>query len=215
MSFQIYSLGVITILFLGTCHQPVLKPEPALLHYFTSIPAADTLRFEVAEDSETLSGDTIPNSLFFTEINPEWLQEIDYLADSSAALVLGLQRIPLNDSTDVCLVDIRQAWFRHQSLLVYDKQRRDFAGRVTVAEFYGGDGGQLLTGTWMLDYDGDGDKDLLRREISHGLIPDGDEVKEYTDESALLLIWNGDRFIEQPVSDTALVVKRFPIRSVW
>lgn len=205
------------LLAFATCRQPEKNTEPTLLSYFQTTPRADTLRFEIAEDGADapVVGDTIPNGLFFTAINPAFLQEIDYLADSAQALVLGRQRFPLNDSTDVCLVDIRQFWFQNQSLLVYNKRQQTFTGRITVAEWYGGDGGQVLTGSWMLDYDHDGGPELIRREIEHSMRPDGDEVLEHFHESALILTWKQGRFVEQPVSDTALVVKQFPIRSVW
>jgi len=217
MPFLDKYLFPVALLCLLACRSPVKRTESPLLSYFQTATPADTLRFEIAEDGADapIAGDTIPNSLFFKTIDPVFLQEIDYIADSAQALVLGRQRFPLNDSTDACLVDIRQFWFQHQSLLVYDKRSQSFTGRVTVAEWYGGDGGQVLTGSWMLDYDGDGDKDLVRREIEHSSRPDGDEVREDFYESALLLMWEAGRFVEQPVSDTALVVKRFPIRSVW
>lgn len=209
-------LAALAFLVLIGCRTQVLQPAPVLLNYFTPTAAADTLRFEIdSGDEAPVPADTIPNSLFFTALPPAWLQEIDYLADSAQATVLGRQRFPLDDSTDICLVDIRQFWFKHLSVLLYDRQQQHFTARITVAEWYGGDGGQALTGSWLLDVDNDGDKDLLRREIDHTLIPEGDSAREVFHESALLLAWKGGRFVEQPISDTALIVKQFPIKSMW
>lgn len=201
----------------AACRQAVKNQEPALLSFFQTAPVADTLRFEVAEDGANapVSGDTIPNSLFFAALPAAWLTEIDYIADSSQALVLAKQRFPLDDSTDACLADIRQFWFQHQSLLLYNKNRRAFTARVTVAEWYGGEGGQDLTGSWLTDYDGDGGKDLIRRLIQHSARPEGDTVREDFYESAEVFLWKNGQFAEYPIRDTAGVVKRFPIRWMW
>lgn len=203
---------------LGACQAPRAIPASKLLGYFRPAAPADTLRFEIAETGADapVEGDTIPNQLFFTALDAALLREIDYVADSAMAVVFGKQRFPIDDDFDACLVDIRQFWFQHQSLLLYDKQKRAFTGRVTVAEWYGGDGGQVLTGSWMLDRNGDGSKDLVRREIQHTLLPDENgDMRDITHESAMQLIWKESRFVEQPLSDTALVVKQFPIRSFW
>lgn len=200
----------------ATCSQPIPRDVPAIHRYFSGGRIPDTLRFEVAEQSDTvLPGDTIPNALFFTVVPPELLREIDYLADSSSAVVMGRRHFPWNDSLEAYWVDIRQAWFQHQSLFLYNKRRQNFAARVTVAEWFGGDGGQVLTGSYLLDYDGDGQKDLIRRDIQHGLIPDGDDVREVIHESALRLLWRDGRFVELPAADSSLMVKQFPIRSFW
>jgi len=195
------------------------KPMPTdLLAYFRPTAAADTLLFEVehAEGHTEAIGDTVPNALFFSILDSALRSEITYVADSAEAVVLALRRFPLNADVDACLVDIRQHWFQHQSLLLYDRRRRVFADRVTVAEWYGGEGGQVLTGSWLLDYNGDGQKDLVRREIQHALRFDADgEAQDVLHESALLLLWREGRFVEQPMSDTSLIVKQFPIRSFW
>lgn len=195
------------------------KPAPAhrLLPYFQLAQAGDTLRFLVAKEGEkdTRPGDTIPNSVFFTVLDSVLLHEINYIADSTEALVMGRQRFSINDTIDVCLVDIRQFWFQHQSLLLFDKNRQEVTGRVTVAEWYGGESGQILTGSWMLDYDHDGHKDLIRREIGHCLMLRENDVLDTTYETAGLLRWNGSRFAENPMADTALLVKQFPIPSFW
>jgi hypothetical protein len=206
------------MLALASCHIPGKSTPNPLLDYFQPTAAADTIIFEVEHEEGRVAalGDTIPNALFFTEINAALLSEINHVADSAEAVVLALQRFPLNAEVEACVVDIRQHWFQHKSLLLYDRRQKAFTDRVTVAEWYGGDGGQVLTGSWLVDYDGDGQKDIVRRDIQHTLRPDenGEAIDE-TYESALLLVWRAGRFVEQPLSDTMLVVKRFPIRSFW
>jgi len=185
-----------------------------LTAYFQPLPATDTLHVEVS-DSIGL-GDTIPNQLFFSVIPEEFLQEIEYVADSSIALVLGRHRFLLDDCIEVYWVEIRQYWFQHHSFLLYDKCDNKFTGRVTLAEWFGGEGSQILIGSWVFDFDGDGQKDILRREIGHSLtLDDDDTVLEHFEEAASLLRWENGRFSEAPLADTIEIVKRFPIRSIW
>lgn len=201
---------------LAACGQPPSLKEPELFTHFRPLVAADTLRVEISEEGDSAAvQDTIPNRLFFSAIPSPFLQEIDYLADSSQALVSGRYHFPLDDSVEAYWVEIRQFWFQHQSLLLYDKGRKQFTGRVTLAEWYGGEGGQVLTGSWIFDFDGDGKKDILRREIQHSMTPAGDTATERTAETASLFLWKNGRFTNTPLQDTAAMVKRFPIRTFW
>ena len=202
------------ISFLSCIHPK--EPEPGIAKFFPVIPAKDTLHVEISEEGEaTVSADTIPNALFFSEIPASLLKEIDYLADSAEALVLGRGRITLDAALDGYWVEIQQFWFKHHSLLLYDTRLRQFTQRVTLAEFYGGEGGQVLLGSWIFDYDGDGDKDILRREIQHATIPVADSVDVRTAESAALLLWKNRKFVDAPLKDTLEAVRRYPIRSLF
>ena len=178
------------------------------------MPPTDLLRFEVTNEEEMVGGDTIPNSLFFSQMETRLMNGIDYLDNSGELIVLGRYHFPLTDSIEAYLVDMRQNWYKHQSLFLFDQKTQTFTERETVAEFYGGDGGQILTGTWLTDFDGDGKKDLIRREIEHWLDVSGDEPKDMIAERAVLLLWQNGKFVET-AADTAELVKRFPITSLW
>ncbi|MCS7035174.1 MAG: hypothetical protein RMJ33_13050 [Saprospiraceae bacterium] len=130
--------------------------------------------------------------------------------------IRGLKRFALSADVEGCLVYIRQFWFKHCSLLLYDKRKRAFTGRITLAEWYGGEGGQILTGSWLLDYDGDGDRDIIRRVIQRAIsMNDNHEAQEAIDESAEVLLWRDGRFEALPAPNEAELVRRFPIRSYW
>jgi hypothetical protein len=204
------------LLFFANCRQPVPAKTRDLFSSFPAHGPGDTLHVEVSTESDApVLGDTIPNALFFSAIPQPFLKEIDYLADSTDALVLGRQRFSLNDSMEACWAEIRQFWFQHHSLLTYNKLQKAFTGRITVAEWYGGDGGQILIGSWLFDYDGDGDKDIVRREIQHSLVPAGDSVLDRTSESATLLLWDGKQFSEAPAQDIKSMIRHYPIQTQW
>ncbi len=209
-------LGLAGIWLMSACRLPAPANDPHLSVFFRPLPQRDTLHVEVSDETDSLAGpDTIPNRLFFNTIPRAMLQGIDYLADSSEAVVLGRYHFPLDNYMEGYWVEIRQFWFQHHSLLLYDKRRKVYTDRITLAEWYGGDGGQLLTGSWMFDFDGDGDQDIIRREIHHSMVPGRDTVLEQTEESAMLLLWENGRFKHAALQDTAEAVRRFRIRTFW
>ncbi len=207
-----FFISILTIL--AACRTTNKVQFPELLAYFPSLPLRDTLHIEISEEDK-VTRDTIPNRVFFTNMPSVLLLPIDYLADSSSSVVMSRQKFNLDRNIAAYWVEIRLSWFHHHSLFLFDKAKKQFTDRITVAEFFGGDGGQVLIGSWLFDYDGDGKKDIVRREIQHSMIPTDEEPVEQTYESADLLRWKNGRFEDTPFQDTAALVRRFPIRSFW
>jgi len=199
----------------AACQHPVKTQVPALLSYFPPFVPGDTLHVEIAPEIDTTPGRSIPTALFFEKVPADLLESIDYLADPGQAQVFGRQQFPLNDTTIGCWVEIHQYWFQHQALLLYNKRRQAFTDLITLAEWYGGESGQILTGSWLFDYNEDGKKDIVRREIEHHTEPNGEEWTEHINQSATLLLWKNGRFTETSLADTLATVRRFPIRSFW
>ena len=203
-------------LFVLACRQVQQPQSPkaqSLESYFKSMQAKDTLLFQVADEAWA-TGDTLPNGLFFSQMETRIMNHVPYFDNSGELVVLAAGRFPLQDSMEAYLVYMLQGWYRHQSLFVFDQKKQAFTDRITVADFYGGDGGQILTGSYLLDYDGDGDKDIVQREIEHWLELSGDEASDKLAESAALLLWDGASF-KAAAADSATLIKAFPIESMW
>jgi hypothetical protein len=184
------------LVWMGSCTSQSAQDSP-LLKYFQQSPSTAILHLELPADDEKIpEGDTIQRVLFFQNIG-KLMQEVDYIADSTSCTVVGRRRFVLNRTYDACLVEITLSWFKHQSLLIYDKQKHRFTDRVTAAEWYGGEGGQVLTGSWLIDHDGDQQKDLVRRVIEHWVVPtESDEAIEKSKESVELLRWKNGHLVK-------------------
>jgi hypothetical protein len=213
MSHRSFFAALFALGLLAACNRPTPSPDAALLGYFQPATLSDTTHLELPD--EDVAGDTIPTALFFSTLGP-LMQPVDYIVDSTSSTVVALQRFSLNERYDGCLVHLTQNWFKHQSVLLFDKQTQRFTDRFTVGEWYGGEGGQILIGSWLFDYNGDGSKDLVRRSIEHSMTPTPDgEAEEKFFESGELLLWQKDTWKKTTMKDSAVLVKNYPIRSVW
>lgn len=194
------------------CRTPTQSHSSSILTFFKPSSVSDTLHIEISNESEE-SKDTLPNALFFSQMPKALMQPIDYLVDSAQAIVLARQWIPIDDQFTLYWIEFQQFWFQNHSLFVYNKKLKTFTERVTVAEWYGGESGQILTGSWVFDFNGDGKKDIVQREIQHSMVLSNDEPVESTQDTALLLLWNSGQFRESPKDQKQL--KPFRIKSFW
>ena len=216
MSHRFFSAAFFFLGLFTACTRHTPSPDATMLSYFQTATLSDTTHLELPDENLTpITGDTIPTALFFRTLSP-LMQPVDYIVDSTSSVVVALQRFPLNERYDGCLVHLTQNWFKHQSVLLFDKQAQRFTDRITVGEWYGGESGQILIGSWLFDYNGDGNNDLVRRTIEHSTtISPNDEVEEKWAESAELLLWNKNSWVKTTIKDSATLVKNYPIRSVW
>lgn len=215
MSFlRLFSAALLVLGLSAACTRHTTPtPEAEVLAYFPKATLSDTTHLELPD--EDVSGDTIPTPLFFQTLGA-LMQPVDYVVDSTSSTVIALQRFSLNERYDGCLVHLTQNWFKHQSILLFDKQTQRFSDRVTVGEWYGGEGGQVLIGSWLFDYNRDGNKDLISRSIEHSMTPTPEgEPEEKIFESGELLLWQKDTWKKTTVKDSAVLVKNYPIHSVW
>ncbi len=201
----------LSMLFLCSC-----SPDPGHLGaYFPRLPLQDTLHFAIAADDEPAQSDTIPNDLFFGALPAMIQDEIAYVADSATALVLARGRYRIEKGYEAWWVDIRENWFQHQSLLLYNKSEKRFTGRLTVAEWYGGESGQILIGAWMLDTNGDGKKEVVQRQASHAIKIEGEDVLESTEQYVSIWRQQEGYFTSLPIQDSLQWIKAFPLPYVW
>ena len=75
------------------------------------------------------------------------------------------QKFFLDENHLACIINGTESWFKNQSLLIFDKENKSFKDAMILSQFYGGDGGQIVTESWI--YTENGKKHLYQIESSH------------------------------------------------
>lgn len=170
-------------------------------------PLPDTLAFAITDSDTAFKVDTISNQLFFSQLPAKMYADIEYVADSSSSVVLARGSFELSPPYLLLWADVRYAWFQHQSLVLYDTKTKRITDRITVAELYGGESGQIITGAWLLS-----GTEIVQRQDSHSSrLTETDEVEQSTERYVSWWKIEGGRFIGQPVQDSAKLIRNFPL----
>jgi len=190
-------------------------PEPELLSFFEEMGPGDTLF--VGYDQEMAGADSIPVPMLWMGMDSMLLQQIAYGPDSSTMVARGEGRWVQDSANTACLMRVDQFWWKFQYALIYDRQKGVFTGIQPLAEFYGGEGGQVATVSWLFDRDGDGDRDIISRTSEHFLemLSEDAEPVEHISEEVYVWEWTNGGF--QPVAgiDSAALVKAWPVEWGW
>jgi len=207
MPTRTITICLIGLLLSGLAFSTCSHQAPDFVEQFKVQTLPDTLRFAIADADVEMAADTISNPLFFSVLPSDMYADIDYVADSSSVVVLAKARFELDPPYQLLWADMRFAWFQHQSLLLYDTKAGRITDRITAAELYGGESGQIVIGAWLLN-----GEQIVQRQASHSIrLDEAGEAVATTEQYVQLWKIAQGRFVRQPVQDTAKWIGAFPL----
>lgn len=209
-----FLIGILALVFGCTAPDSPNSPASVLRGYFQAMEPGDTLFIGLDDGWD---GDTIPAKVLWAELDSVLLEELSPGLDSAAMLFMANGSWMQDSTHQACLMSIEQSWWKFRVLLLYDQERQAFTRVEQVAMFYGGDGGQFASSSYLLDQDGDGDRDLVVRTCDHALrMQEDGEMEELINEGAYLRDWAVGGFRESPMPfDTATVVQALKVEWPW
>ncbi len=207
------SISLLLLLF--SCSKGQRAMDSSFSLHFQPMNIGDTLFFSMTSP-EGLQADSISLTEFEMNVDSAQRNIIDYILDEELTNLVGLNRFPLSDEYEAYIIGATMSWYGNQSLLIVNKKYNYVTALIPVSQFYGGEGGQVLRNSWLFDYDGDGDKDLVIRDSAHALRVNeqGDEEETY-DEYVSLYFWESKGFKPAAVNDSTALIQRFPVNWDW
>ena len=135
------------------------------------------------------------SGFIFPYLSSAMLSEIDYAGDTASLKLTAHFRITLSTDFDLFLLGVEQFWYQFHYLLLYQRSEHVFTQMIPVSTFYGGDGGQVKTESWLFLQD---DIQLLTRQSEHSLDlntldADGNPQHRYH-EDMVLYEWADQQF---------------------
>ena len=183
--------------------------------HFQSLEASDTVFVPIDYDWEPT--DTIPIADLVGSLPDTLLTILGGFGLEDEVVSEGGWRVQLDEGHDLCLVNQRESWFVTRNGLIYDRQAGAFTGLAELAYFIGGEGSQIIAASWLFDADADGDLDLLTRYLERYYRPwimDEDSA-EVLIEGVGLKYWTPQGYQEGEVSDSAALIRAFPVDWGW
>jgi hypothetical protein len=187
-----------------TTKVPVLAQVPHLPTW------PDTMHFYLNPSQE---GVLLPDSLLQLVLTAEQHAQLHF--DTGEAQFWAQQQFTFVDGWQAYLVQTEEFWFKKLNLLLFKPNGEKCAAVVTLAHFYGGDGGQTASESWLMR-----DKTaplLFIKNAEHRLnIPDGaDTPVEHLHELGQFYQWKKRRFQPVPRPDVSQWLSKFPMHHQW
>lgn len=210
------TLTLVSLLLVISCTTPTPK-HSAFADAFQVVPLKDTLTFSVEFEATASASlkpmDTIETETFYENVPDSMRIVIEHILEGGEPVITRLGRFPIDAQYDALGIDIQAFWFRNQSLLLFNKQLQKVTEVLPVAEFYGGDGGQILRKSWLLSRAG-AVKTWIARESEHTLLikENVDEPQDLYAEWVAKYVWQKNKFVIQPTPDSTALIQYFPIQ---
>jgi len=168
---------------------------------FEQLAPSDTLH--VGLDSMA-SGKVLDFEGFFAAVDSSLLEDMIYEVDSTDGSLRALWKVALDEDYDLCLLELRQNWFQFRYGLVYATEARQFIHLEPMAYFYGGEGGQLFSESWLLNQ-----RLLISRESERAIrwTVEG-ETQESIRSSLSAQTWSSSQFRELAVPDSVFWMQK-------
>ena len=177
---------------------------------FPIVSGFDTLSFSAEDIRDDTTLKTMANREFFRAVPFELWEEISEFADTTESKVYPKGCISIDARYDAYWVEIRYVWFIQQSLWIYDKHRKRFTDRATVASWYGGDGGQVRVAARL--WRSGNTLQILERTQERSLQFEEEAIQSsYTEDVARWAFKSGE-FYPLVVADSAYWIRKFPIQ---
>jgi hypothetical protein len=185
---------------------PAAEDFPAL---FEAINPGDTLTFYARlDDRAPLPTDTLPLEKVSAALSATMMEDLSDFVDTFSTICFARGRFALDADIEVLWMEVQNGWYNHHSLLLWDKGGHRIRDRLTVAEWYGGDGSQQLINAYLMF--GKHPELVVRQTYRSTRMGDDDEVVETRTESVALWQIKGGRFVEKPVFDESRLIQNFP-----
>jgi hypothetical protein len=208
-------LGSLLLLNIIACHT---EPEPStppqyLYAKFQAITAADTLHIGL-DSTAGKSGEDISATLFLAAIDSSLFADMIYEPDTFDFQAQAHWKVPLDKNYDACLLGMQQAWFKFKYLLIYSKSSKSFVDLLPAAYLFGGDGGQIVSESWIFDLKTKPTVvSPIQEHYMRWLDPDAEEPQIIDSKDISLLQWSDGTFEDVPIRDSSRYIRIFP--SFW
>lgn len=191
---------------------PVQTPLAQCLARFQSHPEwPDTLHCFLAEAG---TGVHVSDTLLKTVLDSVQFESLHYGTGDAHFWALG--QFPFAEGLSAGLLQTEEFWFGKQNLLIFDLQKQKCLAVVELSHFYGGDGGQTASESWL--FRSKVPPQLFVKNAEHGFrLPkvETDEPQEYLQEYGQLFQWGAQQFQPLPNPDSLLFLQRYSMHRTW